>query len=180
MKSLAVPYQKAVGPIEKTNRFDFSILKSNPSISDHDQDDLQLAAVAVKPAPSMAAITAALSTSPETTTSPITTLSTSTPGRPARDCLIAAPQPPGQVMPSTLNTTGVVAGEDDVESLVAVGGDSAGAQPRLMAPHVATRAIARTERVFRMIGTPKTKQNPRRLTGRMLVSPCPASPKSTG
>jgi hypothetical protein len=60
-------------------------------------------------------------------------------------------------MPSTLNTTGVVAGAEEDESLDAAGGDSAGAQPRLMAPHVATRAIARTERVFRITGTPKTK-----------------------
>ena len=99
----------------------------------------------------MAAITAALSTSPETTTSPITTLSTATPGSPARDCLILVPQPPGQVMPSTLNTTGVVAGADEVEPLDTFDGDSDGAQPKLMVPHVATRAIARTESVFRMI-----------------------------
>jgi len=56
-------------------------------------------------------------------------------------------------MPSTLNETWLVAGAVDVDS--AEGGASDGAHPRLMVPHVATRAIAKSESVFRMIQNSK-------------------------
>ena len=83
-------------------------------------------------------------------------------------------------MPSTLKATWPAAKVVVAEPPDADGGDSAGAHPKLIAPHVATKAIARSDSVFRMIKLLKWKQNPKRHADRMLVSACPAALKSTG
>ena len=56
-------------------------------------------------------------------------------------------------MPSTLKATWPAAKTGAAGVLDADGGDSAGAQPKLIAPHVATKAIARSDSVFRMINS---------------------------
>ena len=70
----------------------------------------QFATVAPKPAPSMAATTAAVSRfSPEHVTEPFKTSSTVTPGNSAKAALILPPQPFGHFMPVTLKLTVVEA-----------------------------------------------------------------------